>query len=478
MRRAKILATLGPACNNPETLEKMIKKGVDICRINFSYGSHRDNGKLIKMVRKTADKVGKAVAIMLAIQGPKIRIGQLRETITLKTDDRVILSGNTIQKKGNYLPTTYSNIASDTKKDKTIFIADGKVILKVLSTDRENKEVECKVKTGGIVRTGNGINLPYTDISMPSLTEKDIADVKFGAKMGVDFMSQSFVRKPEDVIQLRELLEMEGHPEIPIIAKIEKPEALQYIDEIINNADGVMVARGDLGDEIPIQDVPVVQKRILQKANMKGKFSIVATEMLASMVDSPRPTRAEASDVANAVIDGADVLFMSNETAMGKYPVEAVNMMASIVSSTEKSFSSEYFHAGLDLPEVHSLHEGLCAAASQLSFFIEEKANLIISKTGNTARILSKYRPQTPILGVTDNKKTYYRMAFYNNVIPILIDKRVLRSKKQYKVQKTILSSLQKREIVNTGDKLIVLTGINSDQDIWKTNAVTVWEIN
>jgi pyruvate kinase len=478
MRRAKILATIGPACDNLETIEKMIVQGVDICRINFSYGSHKDNEKLIKMVRKAAGNVGKAVAIMLAIQGPKIRIGQLTEPIILKENDTIILSGENSQKEKNYLPTTYFNIASDTKKGKTILIADGRVIVKVEKTDPEKKEVHCVVETGGTVMTGNGINLPYTEISLPALTKKDIDDVKFGAKAGIDFMSQSFVRKPEDVIQLRELLKSEGYSDIPIIAKIEKPEALQYIDEIINNADGVMVARGDLGDEIPIQNVPVVQKRILQKANTKGKFSIVATEMLASMVNEPRPTRAEASDVANAVLDGADVLFMSNETAMGKYPVKAVKMMNSIITSTEKSFSSEYFHNGLDLPEVHSLHEGLCAAASQLSFFIEEKANMVISKTGNTAKILSKYRPQTPILGVTDNKRTYNRMAFYNNVVPILIDKKALKSTRQYKVQKTIIAVLKKDGIVNIGDKLIVLTGVNCEEDIWKTNAVTVWEIN
>ena len=478
MRRAKILATLGPACSTPEILEKMIRGGVDICRINFSYGTHKENGRLIKMVRKTADKVGKAVAIMLAIQGPKIRIGQLRDSIILKESDTIILSGNTEQKENNYIPTTYYNIASDTKKGKTILIADGTVIVKVISADPEKKEVECVVVTGGTIKTGNGINLPYTEISLPALTEKDIEDVKFGAKIGVDFMALSFVRKPKDVIQLRRLLEQLGHSDIPIIAKIEKPEALEYIDEIINNADGVMVARGDLGDEIPIQDVPVIQKNILQKANTKGKFSIVATEMLASMVEKSRPTRAEASDVANAVLDGADVLFMSNETAIGKYPLEAVKMMNSIIRSTEKSFSSEYFHNGLDLPEIHSLHEGLCAAASQLSFFIEEKANLIISKSGNTAKILSKYRPQTPILGVTDSTRTYNRMAFYNNVVPILIDKRSLKSTKQHKVQKTILSALKKVDIVNIGDRLIVLTGINSEDDIWKTNAVTVWEIN
>ena len=478
MRRAKILATLGPSCNNLEMIKKMILKGVDICRINFSYGSHKENDKLIKMVRKAADSVGKPVALMLAIQGPKIRIGDLRETIELKENSTVILSGKNTQDDDGYIPTTYSNIASDTKKGKTILVDDGKVILKVESTDPDKKEVHCIVESGGNVRTGNGINLPYTDISLPSLTDKDISDVKFGVKAGVDFMAQSFVRKPEDVIKLRELLKEVGASDIPIIAKIEKPEALQYIDEIINNADGVMVARGDLGDEIPIQDVPVVQKRILQKANIKGKFSIVATEMLASMVNEPRPTRAEASDVANAVLDGADVLFMSNETAIGKYPLKAVKMMESIIKSTEKSFSSDYFHNGLDLPEVHSLHEGLCAAASQLSFFLEEKANLVISKTGNTAKLLSKYRPQTPILGVTDNKKTYNRMAFYNNVIPILIDKRALKSTRQNKVQKTILTALEKDGIVIPGDKLIVLTGVNCEEDIWKTNAVTVWEIN
>ncbi|MCF7790422.1 MAG: pyruvate kinase [Victivallales bacterium] len=478
MRRAKILATLGPSCNTPEVLEEMINSGVDVCRINFSYGTQRENKKLIDMVRKTADKVGKAVSIMLAIQGPKIRIGELKQAVTIEKDDTVILSGNSEHKESLYLPTTYPNVASDTKKGKTILINDGKVILRVLSADPASREVKCKVENGGSINTGNGINLPYTDISLPALTEKDIRDVKFGIKAGVDFMSLSFVRKPKDILRLRSLLEEEGHPEIPIIAKIEKPEALQYIDEIINISEGIMIARGDLGDEIPIQRVPAVQKEIIKETNLKGKFSIVATEMLSSMVNEPRPTRAEASDVANAVLDGTDVLFMSNETATGKYPIKAVKMMDSIIKATEKSFHEEYFHSGLDLPEVNSLYEGLCSAASQLSFFIGEKANLVISKSGNTAKILSKYRPQTPIYSVTDDKRTYNRMALYNNVLPILIDKRALKSTRPVKVQKTVETELKKQGYIKTGDKLIVLTGVHDDEDIWKTNAVTVWIVN
>jgi pyruvate kinase len=458
MKKARIIATIGPACEKRAILEKIIRAGVNVCRLNFSFGTHEEHQKKIDMIRDVAAKAGKPIAIMQAIQGPKIRMGKLNNPVKVKKGDEIVLSGKSQHKNEFYLPTTYKNIAADTEPGKIILIADGKIIVEVIRTDRAKKEVYCKVTCGGTILTGKGINLPYTNISLPALTPKDLSDAKFGAKAGVDYMSQSFVRTADDVIKLKKLLKREGHPDIPVIAKIEKPEAVENIDAILDVADGVMVARGDLADEISFAMVPIVQKQIIRKANKKGKITIIATEMLGSMVDSPLPSRAETSDVANGILDGTDAVMLSNETAMGKYPLKAVQVMAEIVSRTEASFGEEHFHRELDLPEKHELYEAICASASYLSYSLNERALAVFSTTGRTVHVLSEFRPQSIIYALTFDERVYHRMAFYHNVLPILL-KGTYEPGNWQKIFLQARKELLEKNLVKKGDKLIVLSG-------------------
>jgi pyruvate kinase len=300
MKRAKIIATLGPATANEKAITSLLKNGADVFRLNFSFGTYDEHQQLISRIRTVSDKLGQAVAILQDLQGPKIRVAKLKEPVELKKGMEVSLSGKSKHKTPLTIPTTYKQIASDTAPGKIILLADGKIILKVIKTDPAAREILCKVVNGGTVITGKGINLPYTDISLPALTDKDRQDAEFGLKAGVDYIGLSFVRRAGDIRKLKNLMK-KLNISVPVISKIEKPEALENIDEILNETDGIMIARGDLAIEVPLSKVPILQKTLLKKANIRGKFTIVATEMLSSMVDNPRPTRAEASDVANAV---------------------------------------------------------------------------------------------------------------------------------------------------------------------------------
>jgi len=423
LRRAKIVATIGPSCDRESTLKRMIKSGVDVCRLNFSFGSHDEHRKKIEKICNISKKTGQAVAILQDLQGPKIRIGNLDSPVKLSKDDTVILSGKSEHKDKLYLPTTYPKIAADIETGKTILLSDGKIILKVKKTDKKNKEVHCRVITGGTILSGRGINLPYTKISLPSLTSKDADDALFGAKAGVDFIGLSFVRTGRDIDKLKKLLSKNNY-DIPVIAKIEKPEALDNIDDIIDRADGVMIARGDLAVEISYARVPGAQKEIIRKANQKGKLTIIATEMLGSMVSSTLPTRAETADVANAILDGTDAVMLSNETAVGDYPVKTVQVMNRIISQIESdkyiSGFRQHMKARLDMPDIDNVTESVCLSAAYLSDNLERSGLVAFTHSGIPARILSKYRPRAPIFAVSNNQQTYNRLAFYHNVHPVM----------------------------------------------------------
>lgn len=459
MRKTKIIATIGPASNKQATIEKMAKAGMNVCRLNFSFGIQEEHFKMISAIRKASKNTDIPIAIMQDLQGPKIRIGKLKTTTTVKKGDEIILSGNTEHKEKFYLPTTYPQIASDTKAGKAILIADGKITLKVLRTDRSKKEVHCKVIEGGTILTGKGINLPYTNISLPSMTEKDIKDAIFGTKAGVDYVSLSFVRKAEDIVKLRKLLK-KHNSSAAIISKIEKPEAVDNIDAIIEETDGIMIARGDLADEVSFAKVPLIQKRIIKKANKKGKFTIIATEMLSSMTDSQSPTRAEVSDVANGVLDGTDLTMLSNETAMGKYPIKSVETMAKIAEEAESIFTGRDFFAGLELPGVHNLIEALCYSATSLSYDLSNDAIAVFTETGLTAKILSKFRPEATIFAATYKKNIYQKMALYNNVYPILLNKKDFQaSDVMHRTIPALEEKLYRKHLIDKGRKFIILTG-------------------
>ena len=458
MKKTKIIATIGPACKDQKTIEEMARAGMNVCRLNFSFGTTEEHFELISTIRKASEKTGIPLAIMQDLQGPKIRIGKLNSPVTVEKDQKIILSGNTEHKIEFCLPTTYKKIASDTKKGKRILLADGKIALEVLSTDANEREVHCKVLEGGTILTGKGINLPYTKISLPGLTKKDIGDAIFGVKAGVDYMSLSFVRKAKDITKLRELLDEHGGKQIPIVSKIEKPEAVDDIDAIIEETDAIMVARGDLADEVSLAKVPHIQKEIIKKANIKGKSTIIATEMLSSMVDHQLPTRAEVSDVANGVLDGSDLTMLSNETAMGKHPVRAVTMMADIVKEAETSGSFDYLEE-LQLGESDKTLEALCFSVALLSYDMNNTPIMIFSRTGKTPRFLSKFRPETTIFAATYKEEVYRKMAFYNGVYPVLLNEEDFKSPRTLQ---RVLPALEKvllnRKLIEKGQKGIIFT--------------------
>ena len=466
MNKAKLIATVGPTCSDVESLEKLINEGVSIFRLNFSFGDYDQHAEHIKNIRNVSKKCNKAVAILQDLQGPKIRIGQLKNDVVVKENDEIVLTGQDEHKDEFYLPTTYSSIADDAQAGETILLADGKIGVIVTETIPEKAEVHCKVVHGGTILTGKGINLPNTNISMPALTDKDVEDAKFGAKIGVDYIALSFVRAAKDVVKLKDLLKTQN-VEIPIIAKIEKPEALTNLDEILNEVDGVMVARGDLAVEISFAAVPAVQKEIIKKANCKGKLTIVATEMLSSMIDNPRPTRAEASDVANALLDGTDVVMLSNETAMGNYPIAAVKAMSLIIEETEKTFKYENVMPPLHLPEELEQTRAICAAATYLSYACDEKAFLTLSTAGRSARLLSKHRTQSYIYAFTFDEDAYNRMAFYHNVCPVLLtEKSFDKNGYLYYSSAKMKDDAKKFGFVEDGDLVIMLRG-TSDKGNW-----------
>jgi len=473
MHKTRIIASIGPTCRDYKTLKSMIQAGVNVCRLNFSFNTHEHHLENIQLIRQVSKELGKSVAIMQDLQGPKIRLGKLKEPVTLPKGGHVVLSGNTSHKETFYLPTTYRNIASDTTPGKTILLADGRIILKVESVDKTKREVHCKVLNGGTLVTGKGINLPYTDISMPALTDKDIEDAKFGIEAGVDFIALSFVRTAADVVRLRRLVKS-CNADIPVIAKIEKPEALDNLDEIMEVVDGVMVARGDLAGEISFEHVPTAQKRIIQSANKMGKLTIVATEMLSSMTENPLPTRAEVSDVANAVIDGADMVMLSNETACGKHPLCSVKAMSAIAAEAEEHNSKEYCN-GICNKGARQLNltEAMCHSASFLSHELNARAIVVLTTSGETARILAKSRPKCPIYAATYNENIYRRMAAFHNVYPILLEGRSIEEEESnpQASYEQLKQRLQDSKLAKRGDRLIVLAGITGKHQ-WQLNEI------
>jgi len=470
-KKTKIIATIGPASHTPPMLKSLFRAGADVCRLNFSFGSHEQHLKMIKTIREVSRKCGKPIAILQDLQGPKIRIGTLTTPVSVKKNDRIVLTGKTKHAQEKVLPTTYPRIAEDTNAGKTILVADGTISLKVMKTDRKKKEVLCRVTGGGTMMTGKGINLPDTDISVPSLTPKDRRDALFGAKAGVDYIALSFVRSAADIIKLKKLLKSIGR-DTPVIAKIEKPGALADIENIIDAVDGVMVARGDLAVEISLAQVPIAQKKIIRLANRKGKIAITATQMLESMTENPVPTRAEASDVANAILDGTDAIMLSGETATGKHPEKAIRVMNRIAREIEASqLSPKGVREMLDLPKDDAVRNALCAAASYLSYLTGEKGFAVFSASGMTVKILSKFRPQTHIYAASAQEDFCNRMALLHNVSPVLIENRDLKNPES--ALNALIDKLLKRKQVQKGDRMIILTGQNH-QARWHTDTIRV----
>jgi pyruvate kinase len=455
-RRAKIVCTIGPASSDSDTLEALIGAGMDVARLNFSHGEHDEHARVIAQVRHLAQKAGRPVAILQDLQGPKIRIGALvGGQIELVPGANFILTSEEIVGDDRRAYVSYAALAQDAAAGDQILLNDGLLRLEVLRST--GNEVECCVADGGTLRQRAGVNLPGVRVSAPSLTDKDRRDLQFGIEQGVDFIALSFVRRAADIEQLKNILQAAGAP-IPVVAKIEKPEALDELDAIMQIADAVMVARGDLGVELSPERVPFVQKQIIRRAFQHKVPVITATQMLESMIENPRPTRAEASDVANAVFDGTDAVMLSGETAVGKYPVEAAAMMARIVVEAEKNAAGEAQHHRhpLDSRQV-AFPDAIAASACRIAEQVGAAAVVAFSQSGFTAQLISKHRPSVPIFACTPDELVFRRLGLYWGVVPHSTAE--AEGKDLDNLAEWIGQRLLAQGAVDRGDSLVILAG-------------------
>jgi pyruvate kinase len=420
-RRAKIVCTLGPATDRPDVLASLIEAGMDVARLNFSHGTYAQHARRLSLLRRLARKHGKALPILQDLQGPKIRTGSLEggKAVELRAGAGVTITTRRVPGNARALSTNFPALPREVRPGSRILLADGLMELRV--TRVTGQDIACQVVNGGTLGECQGINLPGLALGISALTAKDRADLAFGIEHGVDFIALSFVRRAQDVLDLKRLLERAGRP-IPVVAKLEKPEAIDHLDEIMKVADAVMVARGDLGVELAPEKVPVIQKNVIERANALKIPVITATQMLESMTIHPRPTRAEASDVANAVFDGTDAVMLSGETASGQYPVEAVRMMAKIISAAEASprygWSSRERRApsgSLGVPE------SICESAAHMAEALSLKAIAVFTQSGSSARLVSKYRPRVPVYAFSPHRAINRRTALYWGVTPVLM---------------------------------------------------------
>jgi len=450
--KTKIICTIGPSSSSISILVKLIKSGMDAARLNFSHGTHEKHAEYIKNIRKAAEITKEHIPIIMDIQGPKIRVGKLKEGyINLKFRDKLYITSKRIIGSGDTISVTYPNFENDVRINELILIDDGKIRLQAMS--KGSKRIECRVITGGILKEHKGINLPDTKISLPALTAKDIKDIKFGIEQKLDFIALSFVRSVKDIIKLKKLLERYNY-QIPIISKIERPEAIERIDAIINESDAVMVARGDLGIEVPTEQIPILQKMIISKCNKMRKPVITATQMLESMIENPIPTRAETTDIANAILDGTDCVMLSGETSAGKYPEKAVKIMDKIIFATEKIKKPVYLDREKIEHTEDSVLESICNSVSEISERINAKAIVTITKTGKSPLMLSAHRPNSQIIAITHNKELLMRTKIYWGVEPLYINKSPHIEENIKKFRKEIF----RKGILRRGDKIILIS--------------------
>ncbi len=454
MRRTKIICTIGPACEQVEILMEMMRAGMNIARLNFSHGTHEEHARRIANIREAAGRVGKNVAILLDTKGPEIRLGYLeKEPVVLKAGQRVVLTTEKIKGTAERLPITYAGLPRDVSPGNTILIADGRIELRVLSTN--GQEVECEVVHGGELTSQKGVNLPGVPVNLPAITEQDIRDIKFGIEQELDFIAASFIRKASDVLAIRRILEEHG-ADMDIIAKIESREGVNNLDEIIKVADGIMVARGDLGVGLPVEEVPLVQKSIIEKCNLAGKPVITATQMLESMINNPRPTRAEASDVANAILDGTDAIMLSGETAAGHYPVEAVKMMARIASRVEKALPYEEILQRRGRALARTVTDAISHATCTTAQDLGAAAIITSTETGYTAKMVSKYRPRAPIIAVTPEARVLRKLALVWGVQPLLVG----RTRDTDSMIASAIEVSLSADLIKPGDLVVITAGV------------------
>ena len=450
-RRTKIVATIGPASSSPEMIRHLIMAGMDVARLNFSHGNYEDHAAVIKALRKISDELDKPVTLLQDLQGPKIRVGILQGgKIDICKGDVISLvpeAGYTAEP--GMIPIDYPYLAEEAKPGMQVLLADGLFELEVVEI--REKAVLCRVVEGGCLTDRKGVNFPNLNLRLPSLTEKDIRDLEFGLSQNVDWISLSFVRSSEDVITLRKLITEKGYIK-PIIAKIEKPQAIEHLEEIVDAVNGIMVARGDLGVEMSPDKVPMLQKRIIELCNRTGKTVITATQMLESMIHEPRPTRAEASDVANAIIDGTDAIMLSGETAMGDFPVKAVEMMVRIALDVESKIEFKTYP-----PVGHETIMALSRAANQMEKVINPACMVVLTTTGRSAQFIAAERPVAPVFAFTTHLNVYHGLNLLWGVRPILIDDHPDTVEEMVSVAEKILAE---RHLAKSGDKILLIGGI------------------
>ncbi|MEM8673080.1 MAG: pyruvate kinase [Cyanobacteria bacterium P01_G01_bin.67] len=466
-RRTKIVATVGPATLKPDILRQLIKAGATTLRINFSHGTQQDHQRAIRLIRQTAFELDQPVGILQDLQGPKIRLGTFAEgKIQLKKGDAYILTSRKVECNQEIGYISYTKLAQEVPENATILLDDGKVEMKVEKIDQANQDLHCQVVVGGALSSNKGVNFPGVCLSVKALTQKDREDLMFGLDQGVDWIALSFVRNPQDILEIKDLISSAGKS-IPVIAKIEKHEAIEQMDAILSLCDGVMVARGDLGVELPAEDVPILQKRLITTANKLGIPIITATQMLDSMVNSPRPTRAEVSDVANAILDGTDAIMLSNETAVGNYPVEAVEIMSTIACRIEQEQQTNNLKR-----TKRSITHAISAAVGQIASQLDAAAIMTLTKTGATARNVSKFRPKTPILAITPHVYVSRRLQLVWGVKPLL----VLDLSSATQTFQAAINVAQEKNWLSAGDLVVMtagtLQGVAGSTDLIKVELV------
>lgn len=454
VRRSKIICTIGPACCNESMMRRLLQAGMDIARLNFSHGTHEDHAHCIQRLRRAAPREGRTVCILQDLQGPKIRTGLLeqRKPVLLKTGSIVTITPEEIAGSATRISTTFPDLARELSIGARILLSDGLIELKVRSV--RGKDVLCRVINGGMLGEHKGINLPGVALSIPALTEKDRKDLEFGLKHGVDVVAISFVRTAADVKMVKQII-ARHQSDVPVIAKLEKPQAIDHLEEILEAADGVMVARGDLGVEVAPEKVPVIQKHVIRRAAIWRKPVITATQMLESMIENPRPTRAEASDVANAIFDGSDAVMLSAETASGKYPCESVSIMSRIVVEAESNMEDLGPSRRRRERRGLSVAETICESIAHAAEDLPMGGIAIFTETGNTARMISKYRPQVPIYAFTHNPRVVQRLNLYWGVHPV----RCPQARSAEQMVAMAEQDLVRRRVLEPGDVLGVVAG-------------------
>ena len=463
IKRTKIVCTLGPASEKEEVLRELIKSGLNVCRMNFSHGSHEEHKGRMDLVKKLREELNMPTAILLDTKGPEIRTGQFdAPEVLLEEGQTFTITMKDVMGNKERCTVSYKGLANDVKAGDTILIDDGLVGLTVKEVNGD--DIVCEVQNSGIVKNHKGVNVPGVKVNLPAITEKDRSDIEFGIEQGIDFIAASFVRKVSDVLAIREILEENNATHIKIISKIENQEGVDNLDEIIEVSDGIMVARGDLGVEIPTEEIPVVQKLMIKKCNEAGKPVITATQMLDSMMRNPRPTRAEVTDVANAIYDGTDAIMLSGETAAGKYPVEAVKTMATIAKRAEETIRNKKGQVNRSNNVTDAISYATCATARDL----EARAILSATASGHTARMVSKFRPDCPIVATTNNEGVRRQLSLTWGVHPVMTE----NCQNTDQIIESSIEAAKAANYLNTNDLVVITAGAGGTTNLIKVETV------